>query len=109
MERIGKNPLRFPNYNPPGAAENDRIQIQETGTCHSIFNNKSIVDSTYHTQKELHADSNKILEQNVKGLTSAYLKKEAVATWIQCGFPKNKSLENNLIRCAVTNTGNSIE
>lgn len=89
--------------------ENDRIQIQETGTCHSISDNKSIVDSTYYTQKELHADSNKILEQNVKGLMSEYLQEDAVATCIQCGFPKNKSLENNLIQCGVTNTGNSIE
>lgn len=68
--------------------ENDRLQIQETGTCHSISNNKSIVDSTYYTQKELHADSNKILEQNVKGLMSESLKEEAVATWIQCGCPR---------------------
>lgn len=40
---------------------------------------------------------------------SEYLQEDAVATWIQCGFPKNKSLENNLIQCGVTNTGNSIE
>lgn len=73
------------------------------------WRNRSGVDSTYYTQKELHADSNKILEQNVKGLMSEYLQEDAVATWIQCGFPKNKSLENNLIQCGVTNTGNSIE
>lgn len=41
----------------------------------------------------------KILEQNIKGLMAEYLIEEAVATWIQYGLPRNKSLENNPKLC----------